>query len=213
MSRPAVILGAGGHARVLTACLRELDVQILGCTGVEEEADSVATRPAGVAYLGDDQAVLTMPADSVHLVNGLGSVGSTLQRTRLHASFKDRGYRFASVVHPAALIASDVEIGEGTQIMAGAVLQSGCRLDENVLINTRAVVDHDCHLCIGVHVAPGATLSGGVVVGAGAHIGTGASIRQGVRIGAGSVVGVGAAVINDIQEGVTVAGVPARIMK
>lgn len=213
MSRPVVILGAGGHARVLTACLRELDVQILGCTGVEEVADPLATLPTGVAYLGDNQAVLAMPADSVHLINGLGSVGSTMLRTRVHASFKDRGYRFGSVIHPAALIASDVELGEGIQIMAGAVLQSGCRLDENVLINTRAVIDHDCRLCIGVHVAPGATLSGGVIVGAGAHIGTGASIKQGVNIGAGSIVGVGAAVISDIQEGVTVAGVPARIMK
>jgi acetyltransferase EpsM len=63
-----------------------------------------------------------------------------------------------------------------------------------------------------VHVSPGAQLGGNVYVGEGAHIGIGASIKPGVKIGKWSVVGAGAVVVNDVPDGVTVVGVPAKIL-
>jgi UDP-perosamine 4-acetyltransferase len=163
-----------------------------------------------VPYLGDDEAVAEYPADRVRLVNGLGGVGDTKPRARLFSAFKERGYQFLTVTHPSSVIAPDVRLEEGAQVLAGAVIMPGCTIGRNAIVNTRASIDHDCNIGAHVHVCPGATLSGDVTVEAEAHIGTGASVIQGVTIGRNAVVGAGAVVVCAVPGGVTVIGVPAR---
>lgn len=206
---PVILLGAGGHARVLIDALRCVGARILGCTC--SEAVPPEGLPKGVAFLGDDEAVREHSSGAVYLVNALGTVASTARRSALYARFKAEGYRFAQVIHPSAVIASDVRLGEGVQIMAGAVVQPGVRIGEDSLVNTGACVDHDCEIGAHVHIAPGATLSGAVSVGDGAHIGTGATIIQGITIGGGSLVAAGATVIEPVPDHVTVVGLPARV--
>ncbi len=206
---PVIVLGAGGHARVVVDVLDCLGLEVLGCV----DPVAPAAMPAGLVYLGGDEEVLARDPAAVCLANGVGSIGRPTARVRLFARFKDRGYRFATVVHPAAVLAAGVELGEGVQVMARAVIQPGCRLGDDVIVNTGAVVDHDCRLGPHVHVAPGAVLSGGVTVGPEAHVGTGAAVIQGVMLGARCVVGAGAAVVADVPAEATVVGVPARIRK
>lgn len=206
MAKPVIILGTGGHARVLADSLRLLSVTIVGMVS--------PARPDGlpddVPYLGDDEAVLAHPVSSVDLINGLGSVGDAAVRRGLFEVFKARGYTFATVVHPGATVAGDCELGEGVQVMAGAIIQTCSVIGANTIINTRAVVDHDARIGASCHIAPGAVLSGQVTLGDGAHVGTGAAIMQGVTIGDGAVVGVGAAIVRDVPAGARYGGVPAR---
>ena len=205
---PVIVLGAGGHGRVLIDTLRCMGARILGCTSNDPARPK--DLPDGIEFLGDDAAVLERSFGSVYLVNGLGSVASTRRRSALFERFKAEGYRFAQAVHPSAVVASDVALGEGVQIMAGAVVQPGSRIGDNSLVNTGAVVDHDCEIGAHVHIAPGATLSGGLRVGDNVHIGTGAVVIQGVSIGDGSLVAAGATVIEPVPDHVTVVGLPAR---
>ena len=204
---PVILLGGGGHGRVLLDVLRLRAVTVLGITDPHPEG---VRRVLGVAVLGPDSAVFNHDLSTILLVNGLGSTRDTRARHRLFESFRLRGYSFASLVHPGAIVAGDVLRGEGVLIMAGAVVQPGARLGANVLVNTRASIDHDCVIGDHVHLAPGVTLSGGVVVGAGAHVGTGATVIEGVRIGARALVGAGALVLRDVLDDARVAGVPAR---
>ena len=210
MSLPIIVLGAGGHARVLIDALRSRAAIIRGV--VDADNDKHAQMLFDIPIIGDDQAVLDIPADSVGLVNGIGTVRVSLQRRQIFDDFKRKGYCFATVIHASAIVAADVLLGEGAQIMAGAVLQTGCQIGENTIINTRVAVDHDCIIGNHVHVSPGATLCGNVTVGDGAHIGAGATVIQGIRIGRNGMVAAGALVIRDIADDVTVAGVPAREM-
>ena len=151
-----------------------------------------------------------MQPGDVRLVNGVGSTGSTASRRDIYDRFTREGYCFATVIHPSAIVAPEVQIEDGVQIMAGAILQAGSSVGSNAIVNTGAIIDHDCVVGAHAHIAPGAVLSGGVHVGSGAHIGTGACIIQGVSIGAASVVGAGAVVIKDVPPGVTTVGVPAK---
>ena len=205
-----ILLGGGGHARVLLDTLRLRSVQVLGIT--DPNPEGVLTGVLGVPVLGPDKAILEHDPSDVLLVNGLGSVGAGSARRRLFDSFISRGYRFAGVVHPRSVIASTVLLSEGIQIMAGAVIQAGAHIGENAIINTRASVDHDCRIAAHVHVAPGATLSGGVIAQTGALIGTGATIIEGITIGPHALVGAGAVVLRNVPAHSTVVGNPGRVL-
>jgi sugar O-acyltransferase (sialic acid O-acetyltransferase NeuD family) len=208
MTLPIIILGAGGHSKVLIDALRQRKTKIIGATDCQ--ADKKGKLIQGVDIIGNDDAILAYATDTIRLVNGIGSVGIPFHRKHLFCKFTGLGYVFTDVIHPSAVIAADVHIFEGVQIMAGAVIQTGCSIGKNSIINTTASIDHDCMIADHVHIAPGVTLSGGVKIGENAHIGSGATIIQGVKIGQNSLVGAGAVVVKDVPDNITVIGVPAR---
>lgn len=208
MSLPVLVLGGGGHAKVLIDALLSVSMVISGI--IDPDPLLAGTSVLGVPVLGGDTTVKEFPAGEVLLVNGLGSVGPPLRRKQLFEQFKEQGYHFATVIHPSAIIAPDVELGEGVQLMAGTIVQPGCRIGINTIINTKASVDHDCVVGDHAHIAPGVTLSGGVLVGNASHIGTSATVIQSIKIGESSIVGAGAVVVKDITAGTTVVGVPAK---
>lgn len=208
MNYPVIILGAGGHAKVLIDALRLQSIELLGIADTDIGKRGLSLM--GVPVIGGDEEVMAYPVEAICLVNGVGSVRVNPLRRQLFEHFKNKGYRFANVIHPSAIIAIDVVLSEGAQIMAGTVIQTGCHIGINAVINTGSVVDHDCHIGDHVHISPGATLSGGVSVGENAHIGTGATVIQGIQIGHNSLVAAGAVVISDVPNGVIVAGIPAK---
>ncbi len=210
MTLPVIVIGSGGHAAVVIETLHRCDIRIIGRT--DADAGKEAGESPGVPLLGDDDAVLEYAPDSVRLVNGIGSVGEAGIRRRVFEHFRARGYRFARLVHPSAVVAADVVLGEGVQVMAGAIVQPGCRIGANTILNTGAMVDHHCVIGDHTHVAPGAVLAGNVKTGSGVHIGAGATVIQNVDVGADSVIAAGAVVVDPVPAATRVAGVPARSM-
>jgi UDP-perosamine 4-acetyltransferase len=180
--------------------------KILGYT----DPSSNASLATDVEYLGGDEAIQEYASDEVVLALGLGSTHDTARRARLFNETHTKKFDFPPIVHPQAFVASEAMLGEGAQVMVGAVVQSGTRVGENAIVNTNASVDHDCDIRGHVHIAPGATISGGVILEEGVHVGTGASIVQEIRIGEQSIVGAGAVVIEDVPTETTVIGVPAH---
>jgi sugar O-acyltransferase (sialic acid O-acetyltransferase NeuD family) len=208
---PVMVIGAGGHARVLVAALQACRTQIAGFVTNEPEKGSGVML--GIERFGGDRELLARGADDIDLVNGVGSTGRPEARRAVFDRFHKAGFRFASVVHPASTVSADVTLGEGAQIMAGAVLQPGVTVGSNAIINTGALVDHDARIGDHAHVAPGACIAGGVTVGSAAHIGAGAVVIQNLSIGDGALVAAGATVVRDVPAAVSVAGVPARPMR
>ena len=207
-NRPVIIIGGGGHARVLISTLKALRREIIGI--LHPDTSLIGQCIAGICVLGNDDKVKDYATDTIELVNGLGSVSLPEKRKDTYMKFKKDGYSFASVIHPSAIVVDDVKIGEGVQIMAGAILQSGCLIGDNAIINTGAIVDHDCKIGAHVHIAPGSVISGGVEIGEMVHIGTGANVIQGINIQSGSVIGAGAVVIRNVRAATKVAGNPAK---
>jgi sugar O-acyltransferase (sialic acid O-acetyltransferase NeuD family) len=206
-----IIIGAGGHAKVLIFSLKALHHEIIGI--LDSAPEMFGRSVFGIPIIGKDDSILEYSPDIIKLVNGVGSVSSMEKRKKIYDKFKNIGYLFASVIYPSAMVMNDVQLGEGVQIMAGAIVQRGCIIGDNSIINTGAILDHDCKIGNHVHVAPGVVMSGDVIIGDKVHIGTAATIIQGIRIGENTVIGAGAVVLKDIPAGVHAFGVPATISK
>lgn len=206
-----ILLGGGGHARVLATALRDSQLSIQGYVAVEPAPDR--DRNLLPPYLGDDNVVFDFDPGEVRLINGVGSARNAERRQRLYDSFRNHGYSYISVIHPSAQVAEGAGLGEAVQVMAGAVIQTGCVIGDNTIVNTSTIVDHDCMTGRHCHIAPGAILCGNVILGDNVHVGAGAVIKNGITVGGHAVIGLGAAVVTDVSAGTTVVGVPAREMK
>ncbi|MEK4885939.1 acetyltransferase [Bacillus sp. FSL W8-0223] len=204
-SKPVIIIGNGGHARVLVDILLMQKRKIIGYTEPKKE-----NNPYNIAYLGNDEEILQYHPQEIELVNGLGSVSNMKIRATIFNFFKSKGYQFSSIIHPSAIISDSVVLGEGVQIMAGAVIQPFTKIADNTIVNTSASIDHDCFINKHCHIAPGCVLSGGVVVGEETHIGTGAKIIQNITVGNNVLVGAGSLVLRDIGDNKKVYGSPAK---
>ena len=205
MSGRLVIIGAGGHARVVADALLASGRIVGGF--VDADSKRWGESMMGLPILGDD-GVLDAPEwrDQI-LVNavGLGQLRIEVQR-RLEAA----GRVFTGARHPQATVSAFSTLDETVQIFARAVVQPGVRASQGCIINTGAIVEHDCDLGAFTHCAPGSVLCGGVKTGHRVHIGAGAVVRENITLGAGIIVGAGAAVVRDHTGPGMLTGVPAR---
>ena len=200
-SEPIVVLGAGGHAQVVVATLRECGLAVAGM--FDDDSKKWGQSVLGVPVLGGLDEI---PNSSE--VWGVCGVGSNRTRQQLAQRFLH--LRWKTVVHPSAYVHESVTIGPGTVIMARAVLQPSTRIGAHVIVNTAAIVDHNCRIDDFAHAAPGANLAGNVRVGEGTLLGIGGTVAPGISMGPWSTVGAGAVVVRDLAPHVTAMGIPAR---
>jgi len=196
LDKPMILLGAGGHAKVLLDSLRLERRNVLGIVTPDLERGS---KHLGLVVLGDDKQLKQYNPSEIDLVNGIGSL--PFQQLRWNVSDKVRswGFRLSQVIHPSAIVSSDVTFDEGVQVMAGCVIQPGCTIGRDTIINTGCMIDHDCVINENTHIAPGCTLSGGANIGKSVHIGTGATIIQNIKIGKGAVIAAGTTLYKDVE--------------
>lgn len=135
------------------------------------------------------------------------AIGDNALRKRVVGQTK---HAFGQVIHPSAVVSTTTQIGDGTMVLHGVIVQAFAVIGKHVILNTGSRVDHDCKLGDYVHVAPGAILCGTVEVGEGALIGAGSVVLPGRRIGAWAVVGAGSVVTHNVPDNAVVKGNPAR---
>lgn len=205
-----VVLGAGGHARVLVDCLQSPGVADL--VGVLDPDPRLHRQKLlGIPILGGDDLLAGLAVDGVtHFVVGLGGVGNNGPRRRLFELGCSAGLDPMEVRHGSALVSRWAEVGVGCQFLPGSIVNASAILGCNVIVNSGAIVEHDCIVGDHVHIATGARLASSVKIGSSAHVGAGATVRQCIVIGEGAIVGAGAVVVRNVAPGVVVAGVPAR---
>jgi acetyltransferase EpsM len=202
-----VIWGAGGHALVVADILRQSSGYSVRGFLVDPLHGAATRREIASSVLGGWEELDALRKGGV--AHALVARVRMAIGERLGAA----GFSLATAIHPSAILAAGVQVGGGTVVAAGAIIGPGSAIGEHVIVNTAATIDHECAIAEGAHLSPGAHLSGRVSVGRGTWIGVGASVVDGVRIGADTVVGAGSVVLQDLPDGVTAYGVPARVQR
>ena len=194
MCKSVVIMGAGGHAKVVADIIKKSGDKVVG-------------------FLDDfnkGEEILGTIADCVKFENCSFVIAIGLGKVRKNISEKYPELDYYTAIHPKAIISENVTIGKGSVVMANAVINAGAVIGMHSIINTSCVVEHDDKLGSYVHVSPGAVLCGTVTVGDNTHIGAGSVVRNNIKICADCVIGCGAAVVKDIEKSGVYSGVPAK---
>ena len=202
-----VIIGAGGHAKVVIDLIRaEGRHELVGLI----DSAMVGTLVNGAAIIAGDDDLPRLRSEGI--THAHVAIGNNRVRLKLARSLEAMGFTLANAISPTATLSPSVMLGGGIAVMAGAVVNADSRLDDACILNTRASLDHDGHIGEGAHVAPGCALAGNVTIGRLSFLGVGTSVIPGIVIGEDTVIGAGACVVHPIPPRARAYGVPARIV-
>lgn len=193
MKKNIVIIGAGGHSKVLSDIVSSLGYNLCGFL------DDTKTEPGIIGELSDYEKYL-----KCEFVIG---IGDNYERKRIASNMN---CKFASLIHPTAIVSPSVKLGEGTVVMPNAVVNAASTIGKHCIINTSSVVEHDCRLGDYVHISPGAVLCGKVDIGNLCHIGAGVVVKDKISIVSKCTIGISAGVVKNINQPGVYYGVPAK---
>ena len=194
-----VVIGAGGHAKVVISTLLAHGLPIAAVFDDDETkwgTDEQGIRVSGMERERGGRAII--------------GIGDNAKRREIARALN---FAWETVVHPSACVHPSAKLGRGTVVFAGAIVQPGAVIGDHVIVNTGATIDHDCIVGDYAHLAPGVHLAGSVQVGEGALIGIGSVALPGMKIGCWSTLGAGAVLIRDLADGIVAVGVPAKKLK
>jgi sugar O-acyltransferase (sialic acid O-acetyltransferase NeuD family) len=209
-----VLVGAGGFARETAEAVRAINVihpafDLLGF--VDDDPELLGAKVDGLPVLGPISELAHLP--SAHVVVCTGHPGNYFSRKLLVRRLGLDQARYASVIHPAAVLPDGCWIGPGSVLLAGVVATTAVSLGAHVAVMPGVVLTHDDEVADYATIAAGARLAGGVHVGEGAYVGAGALVRERRTIGSWALVGMGAVVLDDVPSAEVWAGVPARRLR
>ena len=199
MSESVVLIGGGGHAKVIIDSIQASGDSVLG---ILDDGIAVGTEILGVPVIGKI-ADYAKYREHKFLI----AIGNNAIRRRIAEMLP---VEWHTAIHPSASVSRYAHVGAGTVIMPFAVVNADASVGAHCILNTGAVVEHDNRIAEYVHISPNAALGGNVSVGIGTHIGIGAVIRNNISICGDCTIGAGAVVVKNITESGTYVGVPAR---
>ncbi|BAC14847.1 acetyltransferase [Oceanobacillus iheyensis HTE831] len=202
-NKKLLIIGASGHGKVIADIAKKMN-----------QWDEIA-------FLDDNQSinnciglkVIGISSDFVNYINDyqiVVGIGNNNVRENIYNQLEFLDATVATLIHPDAVIGFNVNIGKGSVVMAGTVINSCTKIGKGCIINTGATIDHDN--CIGdfVHISPGVHLAGTVIIGKSSWLGIGSIVNNNVDITKECIIGANSFVKENIKESGTYVGVPTR---
>ncbi len=205
-----IILGAGGHGRVVLDILQQAREHVVKGF-LDSNPQLWGRRVDGVPVLGGTELLPDLAGQGIE--GAVVAIGDNGIRRQFADLVDASGLELANAVHPSANLARTVTVGCNVVIAAGALVCAHCQIGDSVILNTGCIVDHESMVGTAAHICPGVKIAGHVTIESGAFAGIGATIIQNLRIGYDSVVGAGSVVIEDVEPMTTVVGVPARMIR
>lgn len=207
-----IIIGAGGHARVVCSILDSSDPNV----NVVGFVDFIPHDPEETIYgrniIAELHELPDILANKV-AVAGIVGIGDNETRKSRYNLLKQHGFITINAIHKTANIERDVQLGKGVVVCSGAYLCPMTSIGDNTIINTGTIIEHETQIGNHCHIAPGVNIAGRVKIGDGTFVGIGSTIKEYVKLGANVTVGAGTVILEDVPDNAVVVGSPARIAK
>lgn len=207
MHKKVVIIGAGGHAKVIADIIEKSGDEIIGFLDDKIEKNTIIIKDYKVIGDLNNRFTLAIANSDYEFITAIGD-----NKKREEIS-KSPNLKFYTAIHPSAQIGLDVKIEEGTAIMANVCINSSARIGKHCIINTGAIIEHDNIIENFVHISPNSALGGTVRIGENTHIGIGSVVKNNITICKNCTVGAGAVVVKNIEKEGTYIGVPAILQR
>lgn len=207
MRKKVVIIGAGGHAKVIADIIEKSGDEIVGFLDDNKEIGTTIIKEYKVIGDLNNRFAMAVTKENLEFII---AIGDNKKREEISHS---PNLKFYTAIHPSAQIGLDVEIKEGTVVMANVCINSSAKIGKHCIINTGAIIEHDNIIEDFVHISPNVALGGTVKIGESTHVGIGSIVKNNITICKNCTIGAGAVVVKNIIEEGTYVGVPARGMK
>ncbi|MFJ7186827.1 acetyltransferase [Lysinibacillus xylanilyticus] len=203
MKNKLLIIGASGHGKVVA----DIALKMEKWENIAFLDDNESIKSSmGLEVIGTSNDVFTYLEEYEIFVG----IGNNTTRQKIHEMLETVDASIPVLIHPDAVVGSQVDIGIGTAVMAGVIINCGTKIGKSCIINTGSTIDHDNYIEDYVHISPGVNLAGTVKVGQLSWLGIGSVISNNVNITSGCLVGAGSVVVKDITEPGVYVGVPVR---
>lgn len=205
MNKKVIIIGAGGHGKVIAdIVIKNKDIVIGFLDDSFEKGTAIISNYKVLGKISDCNQLNT---EEVHFIIAIGN-------NEIRKNIAEKyNLKYYTAIHPTATIGMNVKIKNGTTIMANACINSNTSIGNHAIINTGAIIEHDNVIGDYTHISPNATLCGTVEIGTLTHIGASATIINNKKITHSCIIGAGTVVVNDINESGTYVGCPAKKIK
>lgn len=194
-----IILGKGGHAESLVDIVeRENKYEIAGYVLNDSRQQAEKEKYPVIGSDMDLEQIFKSGIRNAAL--GIGYLGKSDLREKLWSKLKKIGYSLPIICDPSVILAGNVQLGEGTMVGKGAIINANVSVGKACIINTGAIVEHDCIVADFSHISVGSVLCGGVQVGKASFVGANATVIQGKKIGSRCIIGAGTTVRKNIED-------------
>jgi sugar O-acyltransferase (sialic acid O-acetyltransferase NeuD family) len=177
-----LIIGAGGHGKVVAEAA-ELDGRFENIMFLDDRIDAV--RVLGHVIIGKLQEYEKFAKQYEYAIV---CIGVNEKRVEITQKLLKAGYKVPVIIHPKASVSKYSDIGDGSVILAGAVVNTNANIGMACIININSSVDHESIIGDGVHICSGAVVRSGCRVGELSCIGAGAVVNSGIILKEKSMV-------------------------
>ena len=202
-----IVVGAGGHSRVVVSMLECLDqYEIVGVADKNTDCFDEQILSTTIRYSWDELSVLFESG----IRSAVIAIGDNNERKKIYLKLKNVGFLIPNIIHPSSFLEKKICLSDGNHICIGVKIATSVNIGHNNIINTGSLLDHEVRVGNNVFIAPGCCIAGRVTIGDDTFIGIGVSIVENIKIGKNVVIGAGSVVLENIPDNVTFAGVPAK---
>jgi len=208
------IFGLGGHAKVVLseALLSDNYSDIIFISEKNFTDDHISFDGILYRVINSLDTLKDIYNDSSAGIVGIGEIKTRLKIVE-EVSSVIPSFRWAKIISTNTTISNDVEINEGTIVVAGSIINTGTVIGKHSIINTRATIDHDNIIKDFVNISPTVVTGGTVIINDECDIGIGAIIKNNITINSNVVIGGNSFVNKNCESNFLYFGSPIKKIK
>ena len=188
-----VLIGGGGHCE---SCIDVIEQEgTYEIVGIVDKKELIGKKVLNYEVFATDEDLPLLAKKYRYVLITIGQIGSPEIRRKIYNLVKGLGFELPVVKSPLAYVSKYAEIGEGTIIMHGAIVNAGARIGKNCIINSKALIEHGAVIGDFSHISTGVIINGGVVVGQDCFLGSNSTTKQYTKIPNGSFIKAGSVVV------------------